>query len=198
MKLHLNTFIFALFSLPFLFLAHSSAVAQRPRLQQRVIVLENKFQKLEAELAELRRIVHNDKLWPAIQGIWTQVSYSKSGKPVEESDEAHWYLKPTRASKMILSPEPPVWILGRMTIDASQSPVWVDFQYNRFGDRERVIPGILKVVDDQLHIALREDSDCAPREDRKYPERPTSFESTSKNGVSVFLLERLRTTDQVQ
>ena len=83
-----------------------------------------------------------------------------------------------------------MWTLGAMDVDATHDPAWVNFRRDRFGDGVKVIPGIIKIEDGQVHLALREDAKCKPHPEDEYSERPTAFISTAENGVSVFVLER--------
>ena len=181
-----------------------------PGKEDRIDKLEREVVALRHELTELRKMVANGRMWDRIRGPWRQLSHVRSGQLVVEGPFANdrdvvWRLHPDpEAADLInLMPEPDLWILGSMTLDATRDPVWVDFT-KREGRKIRVIPGILKVETDldrrlggsivklerkRLHIALRSDASCTPNESGIYDERPASFESTEENGVSVYVLE---------
>ena len=166
------------------------SVAQDKDTEERIRQLEKQVAELTAKLAQLERTMLGDKLVTKLHGHWDQKSYTCRGKVVRLTDEAIWQLKPEHSYHWVLEPEPPVWILGKMDVDATKKPAWINFRRDRFGDGVRVVPGIVKVVDGRVYLALRENTKCVPHPKDEYPERPTSFESTKENGVSVFVLER--------
>ncbi len=168
----------------------SLSVAQDNDSEKRIRALEKQVTYLTAKLARLERTMLSDKLISYLEGHWDQRSYTCRGKVVRLTDDAIWQLKPEHSYHWILEPEPPVWILGRMDVDATKKPAWINFRYDRFGDGVRVVAGIVKIEDGRIHLALREKTKCAPHPKDEYPERPTSFDSTKENGVSVFVLER--------
>lgn len=179
-----------------------------PDKEDRIGKLETEVAALRRELTELRKIIADDRMWDRIRGPWRQHSHIRSGKPVLKGPFANdvdvvWRLHPEAADQGNLLPEPDVWILGSMTLDATKDPVWVDFTMKRRGRAVRVVPGIVKVETEhdrrytsivrverkRVQIALRRDASCTPNESGIYDERPTSFESTEENGVSVYVLE---------
>lgn len=170
-------------------LASSHAPAQEQRVGERIRILEDQVTDLRAELTQLQRIVRNDKLIAELDGQWTQKTCIRRGIVVNEAEDVIWQLKPRQAYQWILSPEPPKWTLGAMDVDATHEPAWVNFRRDRFGDGVKVIPGIVKIKNGLVHLALREDVKCEPHPENEYIERPASFTSTAENGVSVFVLE---------
>jgi hypothetical protein len=184
--------------------------------KDRIGTLEQEVATRRRELAELREMVANERMWDRIRGTWRQHLHIRSGKPVLDGPFANdvdvvWSLHPTEADQQNFLPEPDVWILGSMSLDATKDPVWVDFTKREFGT-VRVIPGILKVETERdrrlqsivrverqrVSIALRRDARCTPNESGVYDERPTSFESTEDNGVTVFVLEPYKWTGQLR
>jgi hypothetical protein len=164
--------------------------AQDKDADTRIQALEKQVAELTARLAQLEKTMLGDKLVAKLHGHWDQRSYTCRGKVVTLTDDAIWQLKPEHSYHWILSPEPPRWTLGTMDVDATKEPAWINFRRDRFGDGVRVVPGIVRIVDGRVHLALRENTKCDPHPKDEYPERPTSFESTKENGVSVFVLER--------
>ena len=131
----------------------------------------------------------NERFLKLIRGDWHEVFYRKDGRTFVEHEDAVWKLSPARAHRWVLEPEPPVWILGTMTVDATTKPIRVDFRRRSRGE-ERVIPGIAKFAGNRLVIALREDAKCSPNDAGEYPERPMSFAATQENKVTVYTLDR--------
>ena len=82
-----------------------------------------------------------------------------------------------------------MWTLGTMDVDATHDPAWVNFRRDRFGDGTKVVPGIIKIENGKVHLALREDAQCEPHPQDQYAERPSAFVSTAENGVTLFVLE---------
>lgn len=171
-------------------LASSQSLAQERSADERIRRLEEQVAELRVELTWLQRSVRNDKFVAALDGHWTQQTHKRRGIAVNETEEVIWQLKPDLAYQWVLSPEPPRWTLGVMDVDTAHDPVWVNFRRDRFGDGVKVIPGIIKIEDGQVYLALRENAECDPHPEDEYAERPASFVSTAKNGVSVFVLER--------
>ena len=168
----------------------SVSLAQTKGADGRIARLEEQVADLATKLNQLEKTVLGDKLIANLDGIWEQSSHTRHGQTVRETEDVIWQLKPGNSWQWILSPEPPRWTLGAMDLDATKDPIWVNFRRDRHGDGVRVIPGIIKVEDDRVYLALIETAKCAPHPHDEYAERPTSFESTKSNKVSVFVLHR--------
>lgn len=172
------------------FLPPTSQALAQDRDAERIRVLEQQVAELAAQLEQLERTVLNEKLIARLDGVWHQRSHTRDGVLVKMSEKVIWQLKPTNSYQWILSPEPPMWTLGTMDLDATKDPAWITFRRELHGDGVRVIPGIIKFEGGHVHLALQVKAECSPRPDDEYPERPTSFISTKDNGVSLFDLER--------
>lgn len=159
-------------------------------INRRMDELERRIEAQHREIQELRRIVSSDRLMRVIEGHWDQTSHIRSGQKIPYTDDVIWQLKQSRAYQWVLSPEPPMWILGSMHIDATKNPAWITFRHDRFGNGEQVVPGIVKVDGNRVVLALHEGSTQEPHPADEYVDRPTAFESTRANGVSVFVLVR--------
>ncbi len=174
--------------------AESSVVAGAPTPQEdRIARLEREVAGLRRELTELRKMILNERALNKIRGNWREVSHVRHGKPVVELDDVVWRLEPKRSTRCVHSPEPPLWVLGSMTLDATKDPVWIDFETEYWGEAGwdiRVKRGILKIDGNQVYLALQDHAARTPSEDAIDSERPASFNSTEDNGVRVFVLER--------
>jgi hypothetical protein len=174
--------------------AKPSVVAGQPvRQEDRIATREREVAGLRRELTELRKMTLNEGVMNKIRGNWKEVSHVWHGKPVVELDDVVWRLEPKRSTRCIHSPEPPVWNLGSMTLDATKDPVWVDFESKYWGEVGwdiRVKRGIMKIDGDRIYLALQDHAAHTPSEDANDNERPASFNSTEDNAVRVFVLER--------
>ncbi len=182
-------FVCLLLSIPaYLAAQDSQEIDTVEELKARVLKLENELQQLKQALLE-------DRLIGRLNGTWWQHSYVRSGSVIAPGDEVIWKLTPDEAYQWLLSPEPPMWQLGTMEIDATRNPAWVTFKIRINTTREPsvfALPGILKLERDNLYLALNENARCAPNANNEYQERPKRFESTKENGVSLFTLKRQR------
>lgn len=159
--------------------------------------LEQRVQRLESEVTQLRQLLLNDRLTNKLEGIWYQQSHMRNGQPITHADDVIWQLKPEKAYQWVLSPEPPMWELGTMEIDATQDPAWLTFKVQVNASSKKTtyaIPGIIKHEHERVYIALNEEARRKPNGDNQYADRPTEFESSKENGISLFILERRNTT----
>jgi len=186
---------FRLFFFSLLLLIPAILPAQDSQEIDTVEELKQRISVLETELQQLKQTLLNDRLINRLDGVWWQQSCVRSGSVVTPVDEVIWKLSPDEAYQWLLSPEPPMWKLGTMEIDATQNPVWVTFKIRINTTHEQAVyalPAILKIERDNLYLALNEDARCTPNANNEHQERPKRFESTKENGVSLFTLKRRR------
>jgi uncharacterized protein (TIGR03067 family) len=150
--------------------------------------LQAKVAALETEVARLRAERANDELLRQLRGRWSEVSRLESGKVEREADGAEWLLEnEVDSDRLVLSAEVTQEVWGRLRVDATKNPAWIDFEH-QWNGKTSVLRGLVKYEYKRATIAL-------PR--RKFdgqgfdsPQRPTSFDSTADNGVTVYSLGR--------
>jgi hypothetical protein len=151
--------------------------------------------RLERSIAKLNVQRRNDLLIDELRGYWRETSRFRRGVLIDYGDvagrpvEVSWLLDPQGGShRRVDASEMDVLNLGNFTVDTTKDPVWIDFR-SRGGGRPFVCFGIVRVRHGYTNfgsatIALSQPSWHGD------PQRPTSFESTRQNQVSVYRLER--------
>jgi hypothetical protein len=152
---------------------------------------------LERRVADLPVQRHNDRLLDELQGAWTETSFCRDGRSTQWANvleagcpiDVEWLLAPEGGSqRSVLKGEVETLDLGKFTVDASKDPAWIDF-HSRGGGRPFVCLGIVRVSYGYTDFGSATLALSPPSWDGD-PKRPTSFEATPRNGVSVYQLER--------
>lgn len=150
--------------------------------------LKSRVTALETELAGLRAELRNDRLLARLRGRWTERSFVRGGERIREPDEVVWRLETdVNSERHVLAGEVDTYRFGRMSVDATRDPAWIDFEY-RWQGETYLLRGLVRSGFREVTLAL-------PR--REYdgkgfsePARPTSFDSTEESDVEVYRLER--------
>lgn len=153
--------------------------------------------RLERTVAKLSTERQNDRLVDELRGVWWEMTQERRGQTTRWSEvleagapiEVQWVLAPEGGSqRSVLKGEVDTLDLGRFRVDTTRDPVWIDFRsWN--GGRSFVCLGILKVRKGYTDFGTAVLALSRPSFDG-VPERPTSFESTPMDGVSVYRLRR--------
>ncbi|MBL8891321.1 MAG: hypothetical protein JNL67_15175 [Planctomycetaceae bacterium] len=151
--------------------------------------LSAKVAALEKTVAELRQLVHNDRMTSTLAGhYWVEQSRIMAGKQAEKSEDVAWRLSADVSSnRYILGPEVSSNEYGPFSIDASKDPVWIDFEVSMFG-KKHTVKGIVRTTYGKCDIAIP--GKLFDGNTFLSPDRPTSFESTADNGYDVYSLVR--------
>ncbi|MCM2373423.1 hypothetical protein [Aporhodopirellula aestuarii] len=159
--------------------------------------LADRVNALEKEVAKLHREVQDLHLSDKLTGHWGERTWMRNGEYVDQSEAAlgigfggpvEWRLaSDVNSQRWLLCAEPETTNFGRFTVDTSKTPAWIDFQLAMNG-RTVTIRGIVEHSYGKARIAIP--TDLFDGDKFKNPARPTSFDSTAKNGYSVYSFQR--------
>jgi len=146
---------------------------------------------LEKTVVELRKQIANDKMASSLAGhYWVEESRIVAGVREEQSEEVAWrFSAEVSSNRYILGPEVSTSEFGPFTLDASQEPAWIDFEVQRFGQKQ-VVKGIVRTTYGRCEIAIP--GKLFDNNTYLNSDRPTGFDSTADNGYDVYTLVRDR------